>query len=75
LLYYRLPSNVELLSAVDLEYAENEEGDKEFDYSSISFGVNCPVTESIELISQFDLIRVGDGETITGVSFGFVAGI
>ncbi len=39
------------------------------------FGVNYPVTESIELISQFDLIKISDDESITGVSLGFVAGI
>ncbi len=75
LLYYRLASGVELLSAVDFEYAENEDGEKEFDYSSVSFGINFPVTESIEMISQFDLINTGDDETQTGVSFGFVAGV
>ncbi|NOQ22768.1 MAG: hypothetical protein GQ565_09020 [Candidatus Aegiribacteria sp.] len=75
LLYYRLSSGVELLSAVDFEYAENEDGEKEFDYSSISFGVNFPVTESIEMITQFDLINTGDDETQTGISFGFVAGV
>ncbi|MCK4806292.1 MAG: hypothetical protein KAT09_01525 [Candidatus Aegiribacteria sp.] len=75
LLYYRFSSGVELLSAVDLEYAGNESGEKEFDYSSVSFGVNFPVTESIELISQFDLINTGEEETETGISFGFVAGV
>lgn len=67
--------NVELLTAVDLEHSDNEGGDNEFDYSSVSFGIKFPATESIELISQFDLIDAGDDETIKGISFGFVAGI
>ncbi len=37
LLYYRLPGDVELLTAVEFEYSENEDGDNEFDYSSVSF--------------------------------------
>ena len=75
LLYYTLSGNVELLSAVDFDYSENEDGDNEFDYSSVSFGVNYLVTESIELISQVDLIKISDDETLAAVSFGFVAGI
>lgn len=75
LLYYRMPCGVEMLSAIDFEYAGNESGDKEFDYSTVSFGVNYPVTESIELISQFDLINSGEDKTETGISFGFVAGV
>jgi len=74
LLYYRLSDGVELLSAIDLEYAENEDGDSEFEYSSISFGANFPVTDSIELITQFDLIN-GEEKTESGISFGFVAGV
>jgi len=54
---------------------DNCEGSQMQQFASISFGINCPVTESIELILQFDLIRVSDDEIITGVSFGFVAGI
>lgn len=75
LLYYRFASGVELLSAVDLECAGNESGDKEFDYSSFSFGINFPLNESIEAISQFDLVNGDNDETEIGISFGFVAGV
>lgn len=74
LVYFRLESGVELLSAVDFEYAGNEEGDNEFNYSTISFGINFPVTESIEMISQFDINQTDD-DAVTGASIGFVAGI
>ena len=74
LVYFRLTSGVELLSAIDFEYAGNEEGDNEFDYSTISFGINFPVTESIEMISQFDINQTDD-DAVTGASIGFVAGI
>ena len=75
LLYYRLCSGVELLSAVDFEYSEDETGENSFDYSSVALGVNIPVTESVELISEFDLINIGDDETAAAVSVGFVAGV
>lgn len=75
LLYYRFASGVELLSAVDLEYAGNDSGDKEFDYSSFSFGINFPLNESVEAISQFDLVNGDNDETEIGISFGFVAGV
>ena len=75
LLYYRFSSGVELLSAVDLEYAENESGENEFDYSSVSFGVNFPVNESIEAVSQFDFVNGDNDENEIGISFGFVAGV
>ncbi|MCK5036481.1 MAG: hypothetical protein KAS73_11350, partial [Candidatus Sabulitectum sp.] len=73
LLYYRFSSGVELLSAVDFEYAENEDGENEFNYSSISFGVNFPMNESIEAISQIDLVNGDNDENEIGISFGFVA--
>lgn len=75
LLYYRFSSGVELLSAVDLEYAGNESGENEFDYSSFSFGINFPLNESVEAISQFDLVNGDNDETEIGISFGFVAGV
>jgi len=75
LLYYRFSSGVELLSAVDLQYAGDENGEKEFCYSSVSFGINFPVNESIEAISQFDLVNGDNDENEIGISFGFVAGV
>ncbi len=75
LLYYRISSGVELLTAVDLEYAGDENGEKEFDYSSVSFGINFPVNESVEAISQFDLVNGDNDESEIGISFGFVAGV
>ncbi len=75
LVYCKIHNNIELLSAVNFDYNENEEGNREFDYSSFSFGLNCPVSDSVELISQFDLNMTSDDKTISGISFGFVAGI
>ena len=75
LLYYKINSNLELLSAATFDYNENEESEREFEYSSFSLGFNYMVSNSVELISQFDIVTATDEETITGASIGFVAGI
>jgi hypothetical protein len=75
LLYYRTPCGAEFLAAVDFAYAEAEDGDNEFDWSTCSAGVNFMVTENIEAITQLDVVNSGDDETDVGISLGIVAGV
>ncbi len=75
LVYCRFSGGIELLGALDLLYADSEDGGNELDWSAFSLGVNFPIIENIEGITQFDVMNSGEDETETGISVGIVAGV
>ncbi|MBN2587712.1 MAG: hypothetical protein JXR55_10505 [Candidatus Fermentibacteraceae bacterium] len=75
LAYCRFSGGLELLGALDLLYDDSQDGGYELDWSAFSAGVNFPIIESIEGITQFDVINSGEDEIETGISVGIVAGV
>jgi hypothetical protein len=75
LAYCRFSGGIELLGALDLQYADSGDGGNELDWSAFSVGVNFSIIENIEGITQFDVMNSGDDETETGISVGIVAGV